>query len=72
MSRADTQARKLAEFQVQEGKRRADLEYTERLKCPEFKAQVERERIQKEKENQAANVAHHAKERENKRRKIQQ
>ena len=68
MSREDRKARQVAEFRVQEEKRKADLEYTEHLKCPEFRAQVEREQIQRQKENQAANVAYHA----NKRRKVQQ
>ena len=40
-----------------EKKRQADLAYTERLKCPEFRAQLEREKIQREKELSAKAVA---------------
>jgi hypothetical protein len=58
MMRADGEARRVAQFQVLEEKRQADLAYTERLKCPEFRAQLELEKIQREKELSARCVAH--------------
>ena len=72
MSRADGQARRMAAFDVKEEKRQAELAYTERLKCPEFKAQVDRERVVKEKALQAANVLFHAGERDRKRKRTEQ
>ena len=72
MSRADAQGRRMAAFDVKEEKRQAELACIERLKCPEFKAQVDRERVEKEKALQAANVLFHAEEREKKRRKTEQ
>ena len=67
MSRADWEGRRMALFNVKDEKRQADLAYLERLKCPEFKAQVDRERVAEEKKLQAANVAFHAEERKRKR-----
>jgi hypothetical protein len=64
----DHKSRKAAEFLAQEDKRKADLEHTERLKCPLFRAQLKRDRIEEEKKLQAANVAYHA----NKKRKVEQ
>ena len=72
MSRADAQTRREAAFQVKEEKRKAELAYIERLKCPEFKAQVDRERVEKEKALQAANVLFHAEERDRKRKRTEQ
>ncbi len=67
MSRADWEGRRMALFNVKDEKRQADLAYLERLKCPEFKAQVDRARVVEEKKLQAANVAFHAEERKRKR-----
>ncbi len=72
MGRADGQGRRMAMFDAKEEKRQAELAYTERLKCPEFKAQVDRERVEKEKALQAANVAFHAGEQERKRKRTEQ
>ena len=72
MSRADGQGRRMAMFDAKEEKRQAELAYIERLECPEFKAQVDRERVEKEKALQAANVAFHAGERDRKRKRTEQ
>ncbi len=72
MMRADGQGRRVASFETKEAKRQAGLAYTERLKCPVFKAQVDKERVDKEKALQAANVAFHAEERDRKRKRTEQ
>ena len=59
-------------FDAKDEKRQADLAYIERLKCPVFKAKVDKERVDKEKELQAANVAFHAAERDRKRKRTDQ
>ena len=50
MMRADGQGRRVALFEAKEAKRQAELAYIERLKCPVFKAQVDKERVDQEKE----------------------
>ena len=72
MRRADGQGRRMALFDAKEAKRQAELAYLERLKCPVFKAQVDKERVDKEKALQAANVAFHAAERDRKRKRTEE
>ncbi len=72
MRRADGQGWRMAMFDAKEEKRQVELAYIERLKCPVFKAQVDKERVDKEKELQAANVAFHAAERDRKRKRTEQ
>ena len=72
MRTADGRGRRVALFEVKEAKRRAELAHIERLKCPVFKAQVDKERVDKEKALQAANVAFHAEERDRKRKRTEE
>ena len=72
MSRADWEGRRMALFNVKDEKRQADLAYIERLKGPEFKAQVDRARVAEEKKLQAANVLFHAEELDRKRKRTEQ
>ena len=72
MRRADGQGWRMAMFDAKEEKRQAELAYIERLKRPVFKAKVDKERVDKEKELQAANVAFHAAERDRKRKRTEQ
>ncbi len=65
---ADLDSRKAPEVWAMQDQRKAAAEYAERLKCPKFREEMDLERIAKEKENQAANVAFHAAEKEKKRR----
>ena len=69
--RAELDSKKAVAIWAMEDKRKAEADYAERLKCPKFREEVDLERIAKEKENQAANVAYHAEEKEKKRRRIE-
>ncbi len=74
MRSADFDSKWAATFRAKEEKKaaekKAEADYAERLKCPEFRHQVYLERITKERAAQAENVAFHAQESEKKRRRI--
>ena len=74
MGYADFDSKQAATFRAKEEKKaaekKAEADYAERLKCPEFREKVDLERIAKERVEQAKNVAFHAQESEKKRRRI--